>query len=116
MSDKQWHFLKMTALLFQYAEFLGYKLTYGQAYRKPTTAERFGVLGIGISNSLHTERLAIDLNLFINDEYRKDTEAHRPLGEFWEFLGGTWGGRFKDKNGNPKPDGNHYSLAHNGVK
>ena len=30
------------------------------------------------------------------------------LGEYWESIGGSWGGRFND--------GNHYSLEHNGVK
>jgi hypothetical protein len=27
------------------------------------------------------------------------------LGEYWELIGGTWGGRFKN------PDGNHYSYG-----
>jgi len=30
------------------------------------------------------------------------------LGEYWEGMGGSWGGRFSD--------GNHFSLTHNGVK
>ncbi|HBJ0947911.1 TPA: M15 family metallopeptidase, partial [Escherichia coli] len=32
-------------------------------------------------------------------------------GEYWESLGGSWGGRFKSR-----PDGNHFSLEHNGVR
>lgn len=59
-------------------------------------------------NSLHYIGLAIDLNLFKNGEYLKDTNDHKELGEFWESLGGSWGGRFND--------GNHYSLEHNGRK
>ncbi|HAO1973206.1 TPA: M15 family peptidase, partial [Escherichia coli] len=31
-------------------------------------------------------------------------------GEYWESIGGTWGGRFS------RADGNHFSLEHNGVK
>ncbi len=50
-------------------------------------------------------RLAIDLNLFRDGRYLETTEDHAPLGLFWESLGGTWGGRFRD------PDGNHYSLG-----
>jgi len=50
-----------------------------------------------------TKRLAIDLNLFKDGEYLTDTEDHRFLGEFWESLGGTWGGRWDD--------GNHYSWG-----
>jgi hypothetical protein len=56
--------------------------------------------------SLHCDRLAIDINLFINGELQKQTEAYRPLGEEWERLGGTWGGRFND--------GGHFSIAHEG--
>ncbi|ELR1854532.1 M15 family metallopeptidase, partial [Escherichia coli O22:H8] len=66
--------------------------------------------GKGIRNSLHTLRLAVDFNLFINGEYQTDTDAYRPLGEYWESIGGTWGGRFS------RADGNHFSLEHNGVK
>ncbi|EOT8011848.1 TPA: M15 family metallopeptidase, partial [Escherichia coli] len=61
-------------------------------------------------NSLHTLRLAVDFNLFINGKYQADTDAYRPLGEYWESIGGTWGGRFS------RADGNHFSLEHNGVK
>ena len=32
------------------------------------------------------------------------TKSHFKFGLFWEELGGTWGGRFKN------PDGNHYEL------
>jgi hypothetical protein len=36
--------------------------------------------------------------------------SYRPLGEKWEAMGGTWGGRFSH------PDGNHFSLEHEGVR
>ncbi len=45
-------------------------------------------------SSKHTQRLAIDLNLFISGKYIIEPEKYRPLGEFWELLGGIWGGRF----------------------
>jgi len=44
--------------------------------------------------SKHLNRLAIDLNLFIDGVYVDDPEKYRPLGEYWESLGGRWGGRF----------------------
>ena len=53
-------------------------------------------------------RLALDLNLFLDGAFLTTTEGHRPLGEFWESIGGSWGGRFNDAN--------HYSLEHNGVR
>lgn len=55
--------------------------------------------------------LAVDFNLFVNGQYKTDTADYLPLGEYWESLGGTWGGRFKSR-----PDGNHFSLEHNGVR
>lgn len=47
-----------------------------------------------VKHSKHQDRLAIDLNLFIKGRYITDPERYRPLGEFWECLGGRWGGRF----------------------
>ena len=49
-----------------------------------------------------------NLNLFVDGVWLQSTEAHRELGEWWESVGGSWGGRFGD--------GNHYSLAHEGRK
>jgi hypothetical protein len=62
----------------------------------------------GESRSAHKQRLAIDLNLFRDGKFLSLTEDHAPLGKFWQSLGGTWGGEFND--------GNHYSLAFNGIK
>ncbi|HFO5822228.1 TPA: M15 family metallopeptidase, partial [Escherichia coli] len=88
----------------------GYRLTFGEAYRTPEQAALNAKSGKGIRNSLHTLRLAVDFNLFINGKYQADTDAYRPLGEYWESIGGTWGGRFS------RADGNHFSLEHNGMK
>lgn len=47
--------------------------------------------------SKHREKLAGDLNLFINGEYQVNTSAYAPLGEYWKSLhpenvwGGDWG-------------------------
>ena len=95
LREKQSKFTYMVALLILYAYALGYELTFGDAYA--TTGHSV--------NSFHYKRLAIDLNLFKNGEYLTKTEDHRPLGEFWKSLGGTWGGDFTRK------DGNHYSFG-----
>ena len=65
-------------------------------------------MGYGAGRSCHKLRLAIDLNLFRGGRYLTGTADHKPLGEWWESQGGTWGGRFRD--------GNHYSLEHEGAK
>ncbi len=111
LGEKQQLFTVMIGNLIHWAEEKGYRLTFGEAYRTPEQAALNAKKGSGISNSLHTQRLAIDFNLFINGQYMTRTEDYRPLGEYWESIGGSWGGRFKSN-----PDGNHFSLEHNGVR
>lgn len=94
----------MAATLIQKAKELGYEVTLGDAYRDQRCP-------YGASGSLHRKRLAIDLNLFKDGKFLQKTEDHKPLGEFWESIGGSWGGRFKTN-----PDGNHYSLEYRGMK
>ena len=76
----------------------GYEVTFGDAWAKDGHRK----------DSLHYSRLAIDLNLFKSSKWLTNTEDHLPAGEYWESIGGTWGGRFND--------GNHYSLEHRGRK
>lgn len=111
LRQKQSRFVLKIARLVQFAESMGYELTYGEAYRPEHEAARLAKAGKGIANSLHTLRLAVDFNLFKGGVYLASSESHRPLGEFWESLSEPgleccWGGRFRD--------GNHYSIAHGG--
>lgn len=110
LREKQSLFAVLVARLIQYATGLEYELTFGETYRSKEEAERLAKLGLGIKNSLHCVRLAVDLNLFKDGIYLSSTEAHRPLGEWWERQDPLcrWGGRFGD--------GNHYSLEHGGRK
>lgn len=99
----------MVARLIDKAFELGYEVTLGDAYRDPRLHGGIGVkMGYGHPKSCHKMRLAIDLNLFKNGKFLTTTEDHRQLGEWWESIGGTWGGRFNDAN--------HYSLEHEGMK
>ena len=95
LGSRQREFTKAVGLLIAKAYDLGYELTFGDAYATTGHSE----------NSFHYKRLAIDLNLFRNSVWLKYTEDHLPLGEYWEAIGGTWGGRFEKK------DGNHYSWG-----
>ena len=95
LRKQQSQFARMVGLLINYATLQGYEITFGDAYAKSGH----------IDGSFHYKRLAIDLNLFKNGEYLTETQDHKPLGLFWESIGGTWGGRFEN------PDGNHYSLG-----
>lgn len=98
LRKKQSKFVRMVANLINFADRNGYELTFGDAYATSGHSRR----------SLHYQRLAIDLNLFKDGKYLRKTEDHRELGEYWESIGGAWGGRFQD--------GNHYSLEHMGRK
>lgn len=113
LRQKQSVFTLRVARLILKANELGYELTFGEAWRSPEEAKRLAKTGAGIARSLHTDRLAIDLNLFKDGQWLTTTEAHRPLGEWWERQSTdgavcTWGGRFGD--------GNHYAIEHAGRK
>lgn len=101
LRQKQSYFAIMLAVLIRYIYSCGYEVTIepdidGKGHK---------------NNSFHYKKLAKDLNLFKNGKYLDKTEDHKQFGEFWEKIGGTWGGRFKGRRGKPKPDGNHYSYG-----
>lgn len=99
--QKRVRFTNMVARLILHAESLGYEVA--ADYLK-----RCEDCPVGHPKSTHKAALAVDLNLYKNGQYLRSTESHRPLGEYWESLGGSWGGRWGD--------GNHYSIPHRGVK
>ena len=91
--QQQHEFAKMVPRLIDKAHELGFDVTLGDAYRDPRAP-------YGSKSSRHRSRLAIDLNLFWDGQYLTETSNHAELGEWWESVGGIWGGRFND--------GNHY--------
>ena len=112
LGEKQRDFVRDVGRLIEWAYANGYELTFAEAYRTPEQAVRNAQTGAGIANSLHTQRLAVDLNLFKSGEYQTDSADYAPLGAQWKSLNteNAWGGDFS------KPDGNHFSRSHNGVK
>lgn len=112
---KQMTFARLLPRLLDYAYEHGYSVTLGELWRPEWVAKANSKPGgvVGIANSLHCERLAVDLNLFKDGRFLMTNEDHRKLGEFWESLSTedykcVWGGRFGD--------GNHYSIEHGGVR
>jgi hypothetical protein len=113
LREKQSLFVVLVARLIQHATALGYALSFGEAWRSPEEAARLAKRDTGIARSLHTQRLAIDLNLFKDGVYLRTADAHRPLGEWWKAQSTAdytcaWGGDFASG------DANHYSIAHGG--
>ncbi len=98
LREKQSKFTLMVAKLIEFAFENGFELTFGDCARTDHKGHA--------PHSLHYIRLAVDLNAFKDGKYLTRTEDYEPLGEYWESLGGSWGGRFGD--------GNHFSLMHEG--
>lgn len=112
LSQKQRRFARAVPRLLDFIHSLpGHEATLGDAFRDPRVFGVIGVsLGYGHASSAHKNKLALDINLFINDVFQEGTEAHRVIGEWWEkqYSDCRWGGRFQD--------GNHYSIEHNGFR
>ena len=103
--QQQQKFAKMLGELLCHIYATGYQVTLGEVWRTPEQAELNAKKGVGIKNSLHCSRLAVDLNFWLNGELVPTPEA---IGEWWEEQGGCYGGRFGDSP--------HFSLGYGGRK
>ena len=103
--NKQMQFAKMVGDLIHFIYSKGYGVTFGETWRTKEQAELNAKKGIGIKNSLHCDRLAVDLNFFKDGEL---ISTPLEVAEYWESIGGAAGIRF----GDPP----HFSLAYGGRK
>lgn len=110
LGQKQRLFAKLVGKLLVYIYSQGYEVAIAWAYRPEAVAEYYATIGVGVRSSLHTSKLAIDLDLFKDGVYLTGTIDHLQFGEWWEKQHPLckWGGRFGD--------GNHYSITHGGIK
>ena len=101
LSTKQRQFTYNVSKLIKFAYRDGLELTFGEVWRSNDEQKRLVEVGLSkVDHSNHQDRLAVDFNLFIDGKYITDKEKYRPLGEYWETLGGRWGGRFGVKESN----------------
>lgn len=112
---KQFEFTKSLVRLLTWCDVNGYQVTLGEAWRPPETAAAYAMKGMGIANSLHTHRLAIDLNIFFKDVWLTSVDDVKPIGDFWESMSTPelphcWGGNFSN------PDTDHFSFGQYGCK
>lgn len=110
-------FTKNIGCLILYAYEMGFELSFGEAERTKSQVllnyYGFDVIndskGLRLNkrnrtsqtlNSKHTERLAVDFNVFVNGVWKQDFETVKPLGDYWVSLhpNNVWGGDF-NKNG-----------------
>lgn len=96
----------------------GYACAQDQVKRSSAEARANAAKGVGISNSLHLLGLAADILIYKDGVWQDKSEQYKFAGDYWKSLGPDhcWGGDFLDQYGRPKPDGNHFSIEHNGVK
>lgn len=106
MRKKQSVFLLNVADLIQWAFCNGYELTGGELWRPQEMQDIYLKQGkTKVKRSKHQDRLAIDLNLFIDGKYRTANEDYKELAEYWKSLhpdniaGYDWGW-----------DGNHFEM------
>lgn len=116
LSERQMEFSgKLTVFLMWIFTHRNWGVTFGEVWRPDEMQEIYWKQGkTKLRYSKHQKRLAVDLNLFIDGWYVTSPEAYRPLGEFWESLGGRWGGRFgverKDYDMKIGWDSNHFEA------
>lgn len=81
-----------------------------EMYRSQETQAAYFARGVSKTlNSYHLKGLAVDLIFLddVNDDYTVNytPEQYRALGEYWESIGGVWGGRFGDDRETDKIEG-----------
>ncbi len=87
LQKKQSIFLINVAKLILWANDQGYELTGGELHRSKEQQQIYLQTGKSkVAHSKHQDRLAIDLNLFINGVYQTSKEAYRPIAKKWKSL------------------------------
>lgn len=96
LSQRQAEFTHAFSRLVLKAESLGLKVKVQEWNRDVDTQKRYIADGKSKTmDSRHLDRLAVDLALILpGGRVIAAGEEFRPLGEYWETLGGRWGGRF----------------------
>ena len=116
LNEKQLIFPVLLGKLLTFAADNFISLKMGETWRTPEQAKLNAKKGVGIVNSLHIDRIAVDLLVFkllagkwvwlkVGNE-----PEYRRLGLFWKSLHPdcAWGGDWK------KPDPGHFSIRHGG--
>jgi hypothetical protein len=87
LREKQSAFVLNVSKLIAFAYGKGYELTFGEALRtKEQQAIYFKSGKSKTMNSRHLVKLAVDLNLFIDGEYKSDNESYKSLADYWKSL------------------------------
>lgn len=113
LREKQSLFALLFAKLIIYATSeLKLDVTIAEVLRTQAEAALNAKQGDGIKNSLHTKKLAGDLNIFRNGVWLQTKEDYKELAFYWKSLHPLcrWGGDFTHV------DADHFSIEHEGVR
>jgi len=100
LSEKQVKFTGMLGKLLVFASDNEIPIKIVELYRSPE--KQFNLYKKGKTktlNSSHIKGLAVDLAIIKDGQYITEETAYVSLGEYWEEVGGVWGGSwhtFKD--------------------
>lgn len=111
LKQERWIFTDNVAKLIQFINSKkGYKCAIGETLRPLRLAKIYAAEGIGVKDSIHEVGLGVDIQIYKDGFWLKDTADYEFAGVFWKLLGvdNKWGGDFKRK------DGNHFSQAYQG--
>lgn len=94
----QFIFSENVGKLIFFAYSRNFQITLGEAYRTQYQQDQYFRSGYSkVKYSNHQNRLAIDLNLFINGLTCNDRKYYEVLGDYWTKLHpyNKWGGHYK---------------------
>ena len=95
LSLRQCEFTHALALLIIRIASKGYQVKVQELNRTVETQTQYVKDGKSKTmNSRHLQNLAADIVLFKDGRPVWEGESYRQFGEYWEELGGRWGGRF----------------------
>ena len=99
LSDKQGDFLFMVNDLLTHIrpviETNNMILKVTEWNRHLETQQRYMAEGLTKTlNSLHLQNLAVDFALIKNGKFLNESEVYDMMGEYWQSIGGRWGGEF----------------------
>lgn len=102
---------KIAKLIIVLAEDYDIQMIGSELFRTPEQAEIYAKKGVGIKNSVHRKKLALDMYLYKDGKIQWDGDEYRIAGNIWKNMDpdARWGGDMKRR------DVYHFSFIHNGV-
>ncbi len=99
LSGKQRKFARMVTRLLAYAHLHPHvSLIISEVWRPQVVQDYYVAQGKSWTRrSKHTQKLAVDLFLFLDDNLTWNPKDYEFLGEYWEKIGGEWGGRWRSR-------------------